>query len=262
MHPFTSLRALIIASAMSVLLPACGSKNGDPQVAAPVPKALLSGQIQPADAATAVTATDAGNHAYTVSLSSTGAYSFAAIPVGTYQLSFTTSARYAAPAVAPIVVLGAGGATVPTITLLRSAAAASYQLDGVSKTAKEITCEDFYGTFILTIDPIKNLSLQPDADQVTLYFSDKVEVGSKAAGWGECNYLRERNGRSYALLNGNISGANQGRIEITEIDRSLHLISGRFSFVAIDPPNPGSPTVITIPNVNVTEGVFTNAHYF
>lgn len=96
--------------------PSCGDKKADPQAQAQPETAILSGQIAPAGSITTVTATDASGKTTTAIPTSTGAYSFPSLVVGSYTLAFTPATGYVAPAAATVTLV-AGGTTASTTTV-------------------------------------------------------------------------------------------------------------------------------------------------
>ncbi len=146
-----NFRLLSAATALglALLVTSCGNKNNDPQAQSQSQNAILSGQVTPAESATTVTATDAASKTYTATVTNTGAYAFAAMPVGDYTLTFTPATGYAAPTAVAAKLL-AGGTTVSTTTITPAKTAVSFKVDGVSVTAPYAFSQTLAGNRFLT----------------------------------------------------------------------------------------------------------------
>ncbi|QNP54247.1 carboxypeptidase regulatory-like domain-containing protein (plasmid) [Hymenobacter qilianensis] len=99
----------------------------------PAQKALVTGEIKPANAITLVTATNAAGARVTATPTSAGTYRFPELEVGTYTLAFTPAVGYVAPA-NQAVSHTAAGTTVPLLTVGAAASSLSYLVDGVTVT--------------------------------------------------------------------------------------------------------------------------------
>lgn len=117
MRPLFQLLFLVFFVAAGLLLSACSDKKE-----APAPTTgTVNGQITPADAVTAVTATSAATPATTATATATpnasGAYTFSDLAAGTYTLSFAPATGYVAPAPQRVTVTAGGTTTATPVTV-------------------------------------------------------------------------------------------------------------------------------------------------
>ena len=113
---FIPAAGYVAPAAATVALVTGGTTVPTTAVAALVVTATLSGQVAPAGSIATVTAIDVSGRLFTVTPTSTGAYSFPNLAVGSYTLAFTPTAGYVAPAPASATLV-AGGTVVPTTTV-------------------------------------------------------------------------------------------------------------------------------------------------
>lgn len=252
------IRTLLLAAAVGTTLGAasCGSKSNDPQ--AQVQTAVLSGQVSPAGALTAVTATDASGQTYTATLTSTGAYSFAALKVGTYTLTYTPAAGYAAPAPATVALV-AGGTTAPAITVVLAGPSATYVVDGTPMTATYIFSQGISNNGRMLTFTANPGGAPPT---VTIFLDTFLPtVGTRSlTATGSGNNGRYT-GLDYVLYLSDLTPASgaalSGTFTITAVSTSPRVFSGTFSFVGYT----SSPTATVPVSRNITNGVFTNVTY-
>lgn len=253
------IRTLLLAAAVGTTLgtASCSSKNDDPQ--AQVQTAVLSGQVTPAVAVTAVTATDASGGTTTATLTSTGSYSFAAMKVGTYTLTYTPAAGYAAPAPATVA-LAAGGTTAPAITVVLAAASATYTVDGTPMTAAYIFSQGTAGTNNRMLTFTANPGAAPPT--VTIFLDTFLPtVGTRTLTANGSGNNGRYMGLDYMLYLSDLTPASgaalSGTFTITSVSTSPRVFSGTFSFVGYT----GSPTPTAPISRTITNGVFTNVTY-
>lgn len=256
------LRFLTLAAALSttLLVTSCGSKNNDPQ--AQTQTAVLSGQVTPAAAVTAVTATDPSGKTYTATITNTGAYAFAAMPLGSYTLTFTPATGYATPA--PVAAqLTAGGTTAPTTTATLAQAAVSFRVDGTPVTALYAYSQTLTGNRFLTF------SVSPGgAPGPTLRINMAgltPAVGSYPLDNSDSNALYlTADYTSYYSAKFGTGSATSGALVITAVNPTLRRFSGTFSFLGTDAT--GNSPSGTLPagtpaTRNITNGIFTSLPY-
>ncbi|UOQ99920.1 DNA/RNA non-specific endonuclease [Hymenobacter sp. 5317J-9] len=118
-----SARALALCFFTSALLwaPGCANQDGDPTPQPPVQPTpttgTVTGNFSPAGALASVTATPAAGGAAINATLLTGAYSFAALPPGTYTLTYGPAAGYAAPAPQTVTVTAGATTLAPPLTV-------------------------------------------------------------------------------------------------------------------------------------------------
>lgn len=239
---------------------ACGDKASDPQ--AQTQTATLSGQVSPAGSVTNVTATNASGKTSTTAPATTGAYSFSAMAVGAYTLSFTPATGYTAPA-SVAVTLGTSGTTVPTTTLTTTRAAASFQVDATAVTAAYVFSQTMVDDRFLTFTVSPGGAPGPT---VTINMAGLVPVvGSYPLDNNDyhASYLGADYTAYYSAKFGTGS-ATSGTLTITSVDPAQRRFAGTFAFLGTDATSSapsgqlpaGTPLTRTI-----TKGIFTNVPY-
>jgi hypothetical protein len=253
------LRTFLLAAAVSTTLgtTSCGSKNDDPQ--AQTQTAVLSGQVTPAASVTTVTATDASGKTYTATITSTtGAYAFAAMPVGDYTLTFTPATGYVAPASVAAKLAG-GGTTAPAITVALAAASASYVVDGTAMTATYVFSQGM-GTTGRMLTFTANPGAAPPT--VTIFLDTFLPtVGSRSLTANGSGNNGRYMGLDYLLYMSDYGSSVglpvSGTFTISSVSTSPRVFSGTFSFLGTA-SNPPATSPVTR---NITSGVFTNLPY-
>lgn len=258
----TSVRVLLVATMVGVALvnSACGDKTSDPQ--AQTQTATLSGQISPAGSVTTVTATDASGKANTTAPGTTGAYSFSALAVGAYTLSFTPAAGYTTPA-SVAVTLGTSGTTAPATTLTTTRAAASFQVDATAVTAAYVFSQTLAGDRFLTFTvspggapgPTVHIDIPGLVPVVGSYPLDNDDYNASYLGADYTSYYSAKFGRG---------SATSGTLTITSVDPTQRRFAGTFTFLGTDATSSapsGALPVGTPLTRNITKGVFTSVPY-
>lgn len=230
----------------------CADKTSDPQ--ASVQMATLSGQVAPASAVLSVTATDASGKAVRATPTSTGAYSFAGLAVGTYTITLEAAPGYTAPA--PLTAtLVAAGTTVPTTTLALSPASASYQVNGTAVTAP------FFTSLIMTGDRMLMMATSPGGGTghtIAMFLKGGTPTVGTLSLTTADNSARYT-GPDYVMYASDYGNGTpmSGTLTVTAVNTTARKFSGTFTFVGI-----GVNTTSTSPATkNITAGVFTNAPY-
>jgi hypothetical protein len=257
-----SLRFLTLAAALSTALLAtsCGSKNNDPQ--AQTQTAVLSGQVAPAGSVTTVTATDPSGKAYTATVTSAGAYAFAAMPLGNYTLTFTPATGYATPA--PVTAqLTAGGTTAPTTTATLAQAAVSFKVDGTPVTAPYAYSQTLTGNRFLTFSVSPGGAPGPTISINMAGLTPAVGSYPLDNSYSNAQYLTADYTTYYSAKFGTGS-ATSGALVVTAVNPAARRFSGTFSFLGTDVTSnspSGNLPAGTPATRNITNGVFTNLPY-
>ncbi|GAB2774087.1 hypothetical protein GCM10027175_09970 [Hymenobacter latericoloratus] len=233
---------------MSLLLTGSGLMSCDKQdsgqptpTPAPTPEtAVLSGKIQPAEAVTAVTATDKSGKAVSVSPNSAGEYALPAAALGEYILRFTTTSSYAEPA-AYTATLRRGGTFVATTAEL-APASATIEVDGVRVTRK-ITVEhmwfstigdDAYTFYLANSSYLGN---QYPMVCLGLHYACDYETGPEVnitlPLGDQCYTARYEEDFMPPLYAGDwYPSRTGGTLTTTSVNKTKHLFSGTFEFKA------------------------------
>jgi hypothetical protein len=218
---------------------------------APVPTtATLSGQINPAGAVASVRATnDASGTVYTVTPTSTGAYSFPNLPFGRYTVLFIAAAGYNATISTVSTTVVAGGTTLPLLTVSQLPTQALYMLNGATVTPIYLSPQVLGSDRFITFETSAN-------QRLTLFLQGLTPTVGTFSLTTAINYA-QYNGADFVNYRSNYGSSASGTLTITAVNTTARLYSGNFSFVGgVVNPNTGSPTTRTI-----TNGVFVNISY-
>lgn len=257
-----SLRLLAFATALSTvqLATSCNSKKDDPQ--AQTQTAVLSGQVTPATSVTAVTATDPSGKGYTATVSSTGAYAFAAMPLGSYTLTFAPATGYATPA--PVTAqLVAGGTTAAAVTATLAKTAVSFQVDGTPVTAPYAYSQTLAGNRFLTFSVSPGGAPGPTISINMAGLTPAVGTYPLNSSDSNAQYLTADYTTYYSAKFGTGS-ATSGALVVTAVNPTDRRFSGTFSFLGTDATSnspSGNLPAGTPATHNITNGVFTNLPY-
>ena len=254
MKHFSITLLLALFAGFSLVLSACGdSKKADPTPTT----GTLNGQITPAAGVTTVTATDAANKTTTTTPNASGAYSFSALAAGTYTVSFTPAAGYAAPANQNVTITAGGTTTANPVTPVTSSSTGgtgTFTVAGVTTTGSLVTANYFSNnlsvtiasttgrSLVMNIDGFANaagtFSLSNPSTASQLIYSE--QVGTAAQQWTTASFLS--------------GGLGTGTAVITSIGSNPRRVSGTFTATAY-------PATSASTGTRTITGSFTNVAY-
>jgi hypothetical protein len=212
--------------------------------------ATLSGQIDPAGAVASVRATnEASGTVYTVTPTSTGAYSFPNLPFGRYTVLFIAASGFNATISTVSTTVVAGGTTLPLLTVTRLPRQASYRLNGATVTPVYISPQVLGNDRFITFETSAN-------QRLTLFLQGLTPTVGTFSLNTATDYA-QYNGADFVNYRSNFGSSASGTLTITAVNATARIYSGNFSFVGgVVNPNAGSPTTRTI-----TNGTFVNISY-